>query len=492
MKLFKIIKLLSIFLFFNSFLFSQSAKTTVRDGFWSDSLTWDLGVPQSGDNIVINHYLEIDIKDTVNNILVNENATIYDTLWIKGILNLESDISGGVICFINNNIDKGRLGKTSRGELLSEVVWQKWIERCHGWGMYGGPFEIPMIEYGFLHTGITGGPVPGFWINTYLYDETIPDTNKEIGWTPPSNVNNILPRNQGIYLFDSSTISITESRIIEVNGFVDLEEDFDYKINYTGINSSDDNGWNLISNPFLGTINWDVEGWKKTKIENAIWVLDNCTNLYSSYVNGVGVNGGSPLISSGQAFWVKGIKNNAKLKSKRNVIVDDITEIKSNRSNKIIRLKLNNDEIALVINSNATSTKDTLYDAVKFLTPSSTIYSKVDQKYSINSFDNINNIPIWIRGEGVLEIDLSEYDTIANFVLEDIVNNCRIQISNSTDYYFINTSPEFIHRFNIIFDNVNSVNEINYKKEFEINYIDALGRKTNKEHKGINTLNHSW
>jgi len=481
----KISLLILIFISFN--LFSQTTRTTITNGFWSNPTTWDTGVPQSGDNIIVNHTIEVDVKDTVTDILINNITTLYDTLFIKGVLNIESDLTNGVVYLINNDIDKGRLGTTSTGELLSEVIWQKWIERCDGWAMYGGPFELPLVDYGYFHTGVAGSSFPSFWTNTYLYDETIPDVDREIGWTVPSNINDVLPRGQAMYLFDSSTTSLTESRVIEVKGFTDLTENFNYRPKYSGANGSDENGWNLMSNPFLGTIDWDAPGWFRRRTYNAIWILDNCTNLYSSYVNGVGVNGGTSLISSGQGFWVKARRNNPRLRSGRDVLTNTNSEIKSINQNQIIRLTLNGDEIALVINPNATTSSDTLYDAIKFITTNSTIYSELDEKYAINTFDDISSTPIWVKGEGTLEINLAEFDTIINLMLEDVVTGDIIPINNTTDYYFINTSSGFIHRFNVLFSNVTNILQYEHinRESNSTESIDILGRKVTTE-KGIN------
>jgi hypothetical protein len=486
----KLLLFLLVVLFLGPSL-SQTTRVTTQSGFWSNPSTWDTGVPQSGDNIVVNHTLEVDVKDTVTNILINDVTTLYDTLFIKGILNVEANLTNGVVYFINNEVDKGRLGQTSSGELLSEVIWQKWLERCDGWAMYGGPFEVAISEYGFFHTGVPGSSFPSFWTNTYLYDETTPDVDREIGWTVPSSVNDILPRGQAIYFFDSSTTTLTEKSVIGLNGFCDLTEIFNFRPNYTGANFSNENGWNFFSNPYLGAINWDNLGWFKKSIEDGIWVLDNCTNLYSSYVNGVGVNGGSPLIAPGQGFWVKGVKNNPRLESDRRVIVDDLVEIKSTNQNQIVRLCLNDDEIALVLNPNATPLNDTLYDASKFFTSNSTIYSELDEMYSINAFDSIGGVPIWVKGEGTLEINLAEYDTTVNLILEDIITGDLIPLTTSTDYYFMNTFIGFTHRFNILFSSITSINEMEYQQEIEVEGVDILGRKVTKEYKGIKIkINH--
>jgi hypothetical protein len=480
------IKLLFVLSFFN-YSFSQTTITTINSGFWTNPTTWDAGVPQNDDNIIVNHNLEIDTQAVVTDISINNITTLYDTIYIKGVLNIESDLTNGVVVLVNNDVDKGRLGTTSTGELLSEVIWQKWLERCDGWAMYGGPFELPLVDYGYFHTGVAGSLFPSFWTNTYLYDETIPDVDREIGWTAPGNVSDILPRGQAMYLFDSSTTSLTESRVIEVKGFTDLTENFNYRPKYSGANGSDENGWNLMSNPFLGTIDWDAPGWFRRRTYNAIWVLDNCTNLYSSYVNGVGVNGGTSLISSGQGFWIKARRNNPRLRSRRDVLTNTNSEIKSINQNQIIRLTLNGDEIALVINPNATTSSDTLYDAIKFITTNSTIYSELDEKYAINTFNDIGSIPIWVKGEGTLEINLAEYDTIINLMLEDVVTGDITPINNTTDYYFINTSPGFTHRFNVLFSNVTNILQYEHinRESNSTESIDILGRKVTTE-KGIN------
>ena len=89
------------------------------------------------------------------------------------------------------------------------------------------------------------------------------------------------------------------------------------------------------------------------------------------------------------------------------------------------------------------------------------------------------------EGEGTLEINLTEYDTIINLFLEDVVTGNIIPITNNTDYYFLNTSLDFNHRFNILFDNPTTIDEINYPIEVSVDGVDVLGRKVTKEYKGI-------
>ena len=155
--------------------------------------------------------------------------------------------------------------------------------------------------------------------------------------------------------------------------------------------------------------------------------------------------------------------------------------------NQIIRLTLNGDEIALVINPNATTSNDTLYDAIKFITTNATIYSELDEKYAINTFDDISSVPMWVKGEGTLEINLAEFDTTINLMLEDVVTGDITPINSTTDYYFINISPGFTHRFNLLFINVTNILQYEHinRESNSTESIDILGRKVTKE-KGIN------
>ena len=105
--------------------------------------------------------------------------------------------------------------------------------------------------------------------------------------------------------------------------------------------------------------------------------------------------------------------------------------------------------------------------------------------YSINAFDSIGGVPIWVKGEGTLEINLAEYDTTVNLILEDIVTGDLIPLTASTDYYFMNTFIGFTHRFNILFSSITSINEMEYPQEIEVEGVDILGRKVTKEYKGI-------
>ncbi len=68
---------------------------------------------------------------------------------------------------------------------------------------------------------------------------------------------------------------------------------------------SNDDGWNLVGNPYPSTIDWDAIGWTKAGLADAVYLWDPDADVYTSYVGGSGSNGGTQFIPSSQAFWVK-------------------------------------------------------------------------------------------------------------------------------------------------------------------------------------------
>jgi hypothetical protein len=79
----------------------------------------------------------------------------------------------------------------------------------------------------------------------------------------------------------------------------------------TSSGATNDDGWNLVGNPFASTIDWNATSWVKDGLYNVIYSTDNSTGNTTSTVatyNGIaGVNGGSQYIASGQSFWVKAL-----------------------------------------------------------------------------------------------------------------------------------------------------------------------------------------
>ena len=189
-----------------------------------------------------------------------------------------------------------------------------------------------------------------------------------------------------------------------------------------------------------------------------------------------------PFISSGQAFWVKSIISNPSLKSKSKVIVNDNSQLKRLGTSKVTKITLNSDEIAFVVDTGSTNFYDYTYDAHKFITQSSKLYTKIDTNiYSINTIKDKDTTSLYVKGSG--QLNFNGQSVFYQDILTGIVYDSGI---NPT-YTFINNIIGYNHRFNIILKNTITdiqYNATNIDNEL-IRSINLLGQEVNDDYIGI-------
>ncbi len=135
-----------------------------------------------------------------------------------------------------------------------------------------------------------------------------------------------------------------------------------------------ENGWNLIANPFAATINWNnASGWTKTNVHSAIYIYRHKFANTASYNNGVGVNGGSQLIPSGQGFMVWANNANASLSVTEDAIefIENTAVKRQGSASDVLKLNISSsnadlqDQIALRWDAAATNGFDSNLEANK-------------------------------------------------------------------------------------------------------------------------------
>ncbi len=133
------------------------------------------------------------------------------------------------------------------------------------------------------------------------------------GYKKPASANESAPIGTGYRVwFWNSPFFTTGGAIWKTKGPVNMFSHTFNLLHCAGANcanggSSIENGWNLIANPFPARLDWDASfGWTRSHIYNATYIRNHKANNTASYVNGVGVNGGSRYINRGQGFliWV--------------------------------------------------------------------------------------------------------------------------------------------------------------------------------------------
>jgi hypothetical protein len=165
---------------------------------------------------------------------------------------------------------------------------------------------------------------------------------------------------------------------------------FNYAVTYS---SSNGEGWNLVGNPYPSAIDWNAGSWTKTNLDASIWIYRPSNDQFAVYNGVTGTNGGSNIIPSGQAFFVKANAASPALVATEGVKTSSYpsTLLLKNKPFEI-RLTLANslgktDESVLSLNRELTDGFDHSFDAEKMNNPSNVnIYSMdgLNKKYAIN------------------------------------------------------------------------------------------------------------
>lgn len=164
-----------------------------------------------------------------------------------------------------------------------------------------------------ITAGFPGSDYPTFnWPSIYWYDETKPD-HRDTGFVVPTNITNSIVAGKGYWVYLGPN-PVTFNSIGHPYKFSQSPS-----VTYTNSGSTDDDGWNLIANPYPSAIDWDSPDWTKVNLDNAIYSYNSNTGSYASYVGGIGTNGGSRYIASQQAFWVKANAASPSLSAVENV-----------------------------------------------------------------------------------------------------------------------------------------------------------------------------
>lgn len=543
--------------------FYGATKTTIASGNWNNPSIWSGGIPGNNDNAVINHTVILNQNDRLTNITINgtlinsgyqlrvdgdwvnngtytdfsgkilfrtntnhqlrgnttfynleininTNKTVYimDNVIVNNILNLtkgDLDINTGTLRLYSDEYNSGRIGESPNGNIIGSFIFEKWVDRCNDWSLYGGPFDATLNEYAdsatgkMIYTGFPNSDFPTFgWTpNTYLWDEDHIGTG---GWIIPDG-NVTLPRGTGFWYWNSDTVfnssnpPIIQQWKIATKGSINFNSTFNFPIQYTNSGDITSDGWNLVSNPYPGVIDWDNPGFTKTNVDNAIYVFNTCNQNYSSYVGGVGVNGGTNLISTSQGFYVKARGTSPILRSSQSVIVDNNTNLlkTTNLLENVLRINFKDDEIVIRENDLADESFNSDFDAYKFI-DNAKIYSKNygdTTMYSINSVGlTTPSIPIYVKGGGTLYFTgISTWEPQYDLYLEDILLNTFTSLNSITSYTF--TEPINVvltNRFRVHFNNpliTNIIDNDNKKRVTLIKTLNILGQEVGDEYNGI-------
>lgn len=302
-------------------------------------------------------------------------------------------------------------------------------------------------------------------------ESKVTNHSKEDGWTDFPDItvgeslstNFTLGKGYSVFIFgpDSET---NGANLWALRGTIN-SGDINLPVSYHDHLSGDtnDNGWNLVGNPYPSTIDWNSSAWTKTNIGTAIYIDDfNTANpVFAAYVYdpntgiGTGTNGGSRYIAMGQGFWVKADANatltateNVKTAGQstkffRSAVVPDMLRVALISSDQL------RDETVIYFSDATTPEFDQRSDALKlpnqygYLNLSS--LSPSSKKYAINGtpFSNCGQTGISIDvsdvADGTYTLSFSDYGAMSSAMsikLKDNFTNTTTDVRVNQSYPF--------------------------------------------------------
>lgn len=270
-------------------------------------------------------------QQQIANLSQMKNAVINNT---EGVRTTEDIIIDGDL-----TLENGELIISSGKSLIApnqiynngSITFRRSINN-KGWVMFGSPVNSSLSDLTDPLTtqGITNSDHPGEHPNILYYLENAecadstgsgrPCTDNQ-RWRKPADMNNDFHlanadsagRGYFFYVFgdveNDSDYNDSLPVTLSISGEEHKHDSTSFNFSSVTYTASADTvesmvGWNLLSNPWAASLDWDDSDWTKTNIDEVIYVWDPSTNSYKDW-NGIDGSLGDGLIKPFQAFWIK-------------------------------------------------------------------------------------------------------------------------------------------------------------------------------------------
>lgn len=394
-------------------------------------------------------YYDLEIDNTSGGVnLVSGTHDVHGTL---SLTNGEFFTQDRLVMVSNADGDS-RIDAVTGGNIVGELTAQRYIDAgATNWRFLTAPAQNRTVgdwTDDFNTSGFIGSTWPSFsFTSVYFHDETAPGTLDD-GFVPASNVTDVIGAGQGVWVWCGDSLQGTSPFTIDVQGEPYIG-DLDLPVTYTDHGSPANDGWNMVANPYISTIDWDDTDWVKNGINDAIYIWVPELQQFASYVAGVGVNGGSRFIASSQAFWVQTNSASPQLRATEGVKVADAVEFRSNDQSDLLRLAMSRngltDQLVIRYFDGATGGFDAGMDAIERISPTSTAPNfhsvSVDgEELMINSIpavqtDTTIQLSFQVAQGGTYDISVSEIEgrfAASCLILEDQLLGTETALVNGT------------------------------------------------------------
>jgi hypothetical protein len=445
---------------------------------------------------------------TIRNLTLNRSggsATLGNTMEVTGTVTL----SGGTLTSTGNLVLVSTASGTARiaaitggGAVSGNVVAQRNLNggtlNNRTWRYLSSPVSgvtfdqieavIPVTGPGGVANGFTAGaPLNNPSINWYQESNTGDRTN---GWIGIGNTTESMVTGAGYSVFHRGTKGLPDvflSGTVPDNatlaftgpihaGNVSLPVTYNAS---TPTALPDEDGWNLVGNPYPSQIDWLASsGWTKTNLNDAIYEWNPSNRLYGTFINETTTNGATRYIASGQAFFVKANAASPVLSMTETIKVSNNPSdmFKVPALKKVLHIRMANtlgnyDETIIRYHNQATAGFDGAYDAYK-LTNSfvnlSSWNTTASIKMAINTmkdFKGQDTIPLRVSESqaGSYSFEMTEpgvfHPKVKIWLHDSYLNNWQEMRSNPTYFFAITSDPATYadSRFRLFFDRKNKV-----------------------------------
>lgn len=340
------------------------------------------------------------------------------------------------------------------GDINGNITMQRYLSSATtGWRSLCAPVsgrDLNEWADNFIMSGFPGSAYPTFpFVSVYSYDETAAGSYS-LGNVPATDISNSISPGTGYWCYIGPT-PIT----IDVTGPpVKFAQTF--SVTYTPSTGPVDDGYVMVGNPYPSSIDWTSPSWTKTNINNAIYTWNAQLQQYSSWVAGVGTNGGSNIIPSSQGFFVQANAPGPVLSCNENVksAADQaVYRLSTQSAGYYMNLKLfgngYEDETYIRFDANATNYYDAAVDARKYVSdnpqvPSLSSADSTGKDMSINSFPLLTgeiSVPVktTVGATGTYTItgdSMSHMPPGFCIVLEDLLTGSMTDLRTTASYVF--------------------------------------------------------
>ena len=311
---------------------------------------------------------------------------------------------------------------------------------------------------GITMSGFPGSDFPSFgWSSVLAYNENNANGDKNNGWVSATDISDAIDFKKGHRVYIGSAARTTEVTGPPLVGTQTV--DLDYQ---DDAGSFDQEGWNLIGNPYVCSIDWDsISLLNKVAIDDAIWIWNATAGNFGVYVGGTGGFGTNDVgadIASSQAFWVHANDLNPQITfMEENKSEADPRFVKSIENKTQLKLRLESDvnpyydEAILAWRNDASDDLDDK-DGVKLFSPivdaPSLGFKPGSVPLSINSVSTTSphlsiSVQVLAGETGNHKIIATELDKLMQvpcIILEDLVLDSLIDFHQDTTYEFFQST----------------------------------------------------